>query len=104
MTVQDLDFSYPSKPTVTVLDKMNFEITENKVVALVGKSGCGKSSEIGVLERFYNPRAGMVSFDGDSITELEPHWYHSKLSLVQQEPVLFSGTLRENICYGLHDH
>lgn len=80
---------------------MSFEVKRNKVVALVGKSGCGKSSIIAVLERYYNLNEGEVMFDGKNITSLEPHWYKRHLSLVQQEPILFSGSLRDNICYGI---
>ena len=62
---------------------MSFDVKRNKVVALVGKSGCGKSSIIAVLERYYNLNEGAVLFDGQNITSLEPHWYKRHLSLVQ---------------------
>jgi len=61
---------------------MSFNVKRNKVVALVGKSGCGKSSVIAVLERYYNLKEGVVKFDGRNITELEPHWYKRHISLV----------------------
>lgn len=103
IVAQNLKFHYPSKPTVEVLKDMSFEIKRNKVIALVGKSGCGKSSVIAVLERYYNLSEGSLLFDGNNITMLEPHWYKKHLSLVQQEPILFSGSVRENICYGLNE-
>ena len=62
---------------------MTFTIEPNKVIALVGKSGCGKSSVIALLERFYNPSGGAVKLDENNITELDSSWYHSNISLVQ---------------------
>ena len=55
-----------------------------------------------MIERFYDPVNGQVSFNGQNIKELEPRWYHEQISLVQQEPVLFSGTIRDNILYGFN--
>lgn len=74
---------------------------KNRVVALCGTSGCGKSSIISLIERFYDPEEGEVLFNGRNIKELEPNWYHNNVAIVQQEPVLFSGSIRENIIYGL---
>ena len=54
-----------------------------------------------MLERYYDPVEGSIKFNGVDIKELEPRWYHEQLAIVQQEPVLFSGTIRENILYGL---
>ena len=73
----------------------------NRVVALCGTSGCGKSSIISLIERFYDPEEGEVLFNGRNIKELDPKWYHSQIAIVQQEPVLFSGSIRDNITYGL---
>ena len=72
----------------------------NRVVALCGSSGCGKSTIISLIERFYDPQSGGIYFNGQDIRELEPQWYKQQVAIVQQEPVLFSGTIRENICYG----
>lgn len=74
----------------------------NRVVALCGQSGCGKSSIISLIERFYDPESGGVFFNGRNIKDLDPKWYHNQIAIVQQEPVLFSGTIRENICYGVN--
>lgn len=71
------------------------------MVALVGESGCGKSSIIALIERFYEASEGQVLFSGVDIRKLDPRWYKKQVSIVSQEPTLFSGTIRENICYGL---
>jgi ABC-type multidrug transport system fused ATPase/permease subunit len=74
---------------------------ENKrVVALVGTSGCGKSSIISLIEQFYYPSKGTVFFNGQSTRQIDPKWYHQQVAIVQQEPVLFSGDIRSNIFYG----
>ena len=73
---------------------------KNRVVALCGTSGCGKSSIVAMIERFYDPIQGEVLFNGINIKKLEPYWYHQQIGIVAQEPVLFSGTIRENIVYG----
>jgi ABC-type multidrug transport system fused ATPase/permease subunit len=75
---------------------------KNRVVALCGTSGCGKSTIISMIERFYDPTEGEVLFNGVNIKDIDPRWYHEQVSIVQQEPVLFSGTIRENIIYGLN--
>lgn len=87
-----------------MLKGVNIEINNKnkRVVALVGQSGCGKSSIISMIERFYDVQAGSIVFNGSNIKDLEPRWYHEQISLVQQEPVLFSGTIQDNILYGLN--
>ena len=66
-------------------------------------TGCGKSSIISLIERFYDPHSGQVLFDGIDIKTLNPRWYHQQIGIVSQEPVLFSGSIRENIGYGLEN-
>ena len=72
-----------------------------RVVALCGTSGCGKSSIISLVERFYDPLEGQVLYNGHDISTLEPRWYHQQVAIVQQEPILFAGSVRDNILYGL---
>lgn len=67
----------------------------------MGPSGCGKSSIIALIERFYDPKEGQVLFSGVDIKQLDARWYKRQIAIVSQEPVLFAGTIRENICYGL---
>ena len=56
-----------------------------------------------MIERFYDPKEGKVLFDGVDVKTLEPQWYHQQVAIVSQEPVLFSGTIGENISYGLKE-
>ena len=96
----DVNFNYPSKPDVQVTKNVNLEFEENKVTAIVGESGCGKSTIISLILRFYDPTSGQVLFNGIDVKSLDPVWYKRQIAIVQQEPVLFSGTIRDNICYG----
>lgn len=95
-TVQlnNVKFQYPSKKDVQVLRGVTIDIQKNKVVALVGHSGCGKSSIISMIERFYDPAHGQICYDNVDVKNLEPKWYHQQVAIVSQEPVLFSGTIR----------
>ena len=69
-------------------------------MALVGTSGCGKSTCIQLLQRFYDPLSGTVAVDGNDVKELNVHWLRDQIGVVGQEPVLFSNTIAENIRYG----
>ncbi|KAI9368084.1 P-loop containing nucleoside triphosphate hydrolase protein [Aspergillus egyptiacus] len=98
--VHDLWFSYPSRPTAPVLRGFTLSIPAGKTTALVGASGSGKSTLIGLLERWYVPTGGHITVDGTNITELNTKWLRSRISLVQQEPVLFQGTVFQNVAKG----
>ena len=76
--LEDVKFSYPTKLNVPVLKGVNIEVRKNQVVALVGHSGCGKSSIIQLLERFYDPIEGRVLFSGHDLKDLDNAWYHQK--------------------------
>jgi ABC-type multidrug transport system fused ATPase/permease subunit len=68
----------------------------------ITSTGSGKSSIISLIERFYDPISGSVNFHGENIKNLDNKWFHqNQLAIVQQEPILFSGTVRENILYGV---
>ncbi|KAH6867341.1 multidrug resistance protein [Thelonectria olida] len=97
----NLTFSYPMRPGVTVLQNFTLRIPAGKVTALVGASGSGKSTIIGLIERWYNPVSGTVKLDGRPIDKLNLQWLRKHVRLVQQEPVLFSGTVYDNIVNGL---
>jgi len=84
-----------------VCNNVNLKIEQNTIVALVGPSGCGKSSIMSLIERFYDPLSGEVQFSGTNIKNLDPRWLKKQISIVQQEPIMFSGTIKQNICYGL---
>ena len=76
---RDVKFKYPSKQDVQVLKGISFEVDneDKRVVALCGTSGCGKSSIISLIQRFYDPEEGEVLFNGRNIKELDPKWYHN---------------------------
>lgn len=92
---------YPSRPEVVVMEDVNLIVPAGKQTALVGASGSGKSTIVGLVERFYDPVGGEVLLDDVNIQELNLHWLRRHISLVQQEPVLFATTIYENIRYGL---
>ncbi|KAE8423645.1 P-loop containing nucleoside triphosphate hydrolase protein [Aspergillus pseudocaelatus] len=96
-------FSYPLRPDAPVLKGVNLKIERGQFVALVGASGCGKSTMIAMLERYYDPTTGTVTLDSSDLTTLNPACYRSIVGLVQQNPTLFDGTIRENIALGLSD-
>ncbi|KAI0005258.1 ATP-binding cassette, subfamily B, member 1 [Xylariaceae sp. FL0662B] len=99
--LRDLDFRYKSRPHSRVLDGINIEITPGSFVAFVGPSGCGKSTIISLLERFYDPSSGCIKVGGSAINSMSPRLYRDHLSLVQQEPTLYEGSVRDNIAFGL---
>ena len=67
---------------------------------MVGPGGGGKSTTVGLIERFYDPDEGSIEFEGVDIRELNLEWYRDQISIVSQEPTLFSGTIAKNISYG----
>ncbi|KAL6895481.1 P-loop containing nucleoside triphosphate hydrolase protein [Trichoderma longibrachiatum] len=103
IALDNVRFSYPLRPEAPVLRGINLEIKKGQFFALVGASGCGKSTMIAMLERFYDPSTGTIRIAGDDLTCLNPRLYRRVVSLVQQEPVLFQGSIRENIALGIDD-
>lgn len=97
ITFEDVRFSYPTRPTVPVLCGLSFTAKPRQTVALVGESGCGKSTVVSLLERLYEPTGGTVRLDGVPINELEVGWLRAQMGLVSQEPTLFAATILENI-------
>lgn len=95
-------FTFPSRPNVKILNNVNLSIESNTVTAIVGRSGSGKSTIASLLLRFYDPQSGGVYLDGVDIKELNLKWLRKHIAAVSQEPVLFSGTIRYNILYGLN--
>ncbi|KAH8660706.1 P-loop containing nucleoside triphosphate hydrolase protein [Tricladium varicosporioides] len=92
---------YPSRQDVTVLDNVSLQFPAGKTTAVVGPSGCGKSTIVGLIERFYEPISGSITLDGHDLTTLNLKWLRQQISIVSQEPILFSTTVFENIRYGL---
>ncbi|KAK6934710.1 ABC transporter-like, ATP-binding domain [Dillenia turbinata] len=95
-----VDFNYPLRPEVTVLNKFSLKIGAGEQVALVGPSGAGKSSVIALLLRFYDPREGKIMIDGEDLKGYNLRRMRQHIGLVQQEPLLFNSSIRDNICYG----
>lgn len=97
---KDVGFVYPTRPSVQVLQKLNIGVEQGKTLALVGSSGCGKSTTVQLIERFYDPDSGSVMLDGVDIRELNIAWLRSQIGIVSQEPMLFDTSIKENIAYG----
>ena len=97
---QGVSFAYPSRKDSQVYRKMSLTVEPGTTVALVGSSGSGKSTVVQLVERFYDPDDGRVLLDGHNLKDLDLKWLRSKVGLVSQEPVLFSGTIFENIALG----
>lgn len=97
---EGLTFAYPTRPAVKIFQDMNFEIPQGTNVAIVGPSGGGKSTIASLLLRFYTPSEGKILIDGKDISEMNVKSLRRKIGIVSQEPVLFSGTIAENIAYG----
>ena len=99
--LKDVNFAYPTRPNINVCSQYSLNIKAGETVALVGASGCGKSTIINLLLRFYDVQGGAVMLDGVDIKDLNIKWLRSQIGLVSQEPILFSGTIADNIGYGL---
>jgi ABC-type multidrug transport system fused ATPase/permease subunit len=105
ISFNNLRFRYPSRPNITVLrlGEGKIEVPEGKMLALVGGSGCGKSTIIGLLPRWYDAQHGEVLIDGQKNTDLNIRWMREHIGIVNQEPSLFNISIRENIRYGKED-
>ncbi|XP_011799556.1 PREDICTED: ATP-binding cassette sub-family B member 5 [Colobus angolensis palliatus] len=97
---REVSFFYPCRPDVFILRGLSLSIQQGKTVAFVGSSGCGKSTSLQLLQRFYDPVQGQVLFDGVDAKELNVQWLRSQIAIVSQEPVLFNCSIAENIAYG----
>ncbi|OVA18271.1 ABC transporter [Macleaya cordata] len=101
--LKNIDFCYPSRPEILVLSNFSLKISGGQTVAVVGVSGSGKSTIISLIERFYDPVAGQVLLDGRDLKLFNLRWLRNHLGLIQQEPIIFSTTIRENIIYARHN-
>lgn len=97
---RDVYFAYPTRPNVMVFQGLSINIEAGKSTALVGQSGSGKSTVVGLIERFYDPIQGVVEMDGRDVRSYHLRSLRKHIALVSQEPTLFAGTIRENIAYG----
>ncbi|CAF3737713.1 unnamed protein product [Adineta steineri] len=96
----NVSFTYPARQDALILNKLSINIPSGKTIALVGSSGCGKSTAIQLIQRFYDPDSGRVLIDGINITRLNVAWLRSHIGIVSQEPVLFTGSIEDNIRFG----
>lgn len=104
LTFEHIDFAYPSRLDVKVLNDISLEIKSGETIALVGPSGAGKSTLFQLLMRFYEPQSGSISFDGNNIQQLDLSDLRSQYSLVAQDVTIFSTTAADNIAYGINTH
>jgi putative ABC transport system ATP-binding protein len=100
ITFKNVTFSYPTRPAVNIFQGLDFEIPQGTNVAIVGPSGGGKSTIASLLLRFYNPTQGQILINGTDVSTMNIKSLRRKIGVVSQEPVLFSGTIAENISYG----
>jgi ATP-binding cassette subfamily B (MDR/TAP) protein 1 len=94
ISFENVEFSYPQRLNVKILKKLNLKIPANRTIALCGGSGCGKSTTIQLLQRFYDLSGGVIKIDGVNINELDLQWLRSQIAVVSQEPVLFSTSIK----------
>ena len=104
LTFDKVSFSYPLKPEVKVLKDLSFKIPAGKVFAIVGYSGSGKTTISNLIQRFYDPNIGNIFIDEYNIKDLNLNWLHHQIGFVAQEPVLYSGTIEDNITYGVNEY
>ncbi|KAH8372084.1 hypothetical protein KR093_010043 [Drosophila rubida] len=97
---EGIHFRYPSRPDVEILKGLTVDVEPGQTVAFVGASGCGKSTVIQLMQRFYDPEQGQVKLDGRDLRSLNVAWLRAQIGVVGQEPVLFATTIGENIRYG----
>ena len=100
---EDVTFAYPTRPAVNIFNGLTFEIQPGSNVCVVGPSGGGKSTVASLLLRFYNPVSGKISINGVDVSTMNVKSLRRRIGMVSQEPVLFSGTIAENIGYGKPD-
>ncbi len=100
---EDVRFSYPTRPNVSALNGVSFQVRQGEKLAIVGPSGAGKSTIFHLLLRFYDPAAGRVLLDGVPLTELDPADLRRHIALVPQDSVMFASSVGDNIRFGRPD-
>ncbi|UMM16425.1 hypothetical protein L5515_013439 [Caenorhabditis briggsae] len=103
ISLKSVKLTYSRRPDHPVLTNLTFSARSGQTIALVGPSGAGKSTCISILERFYDVCEGAIEIDGQDIRSLSLYCLRTQMALVGQEPTLFSGTIKENVCFGLND-
>ncbi|MCM8729417.1 ABC transporter transmembrane domain-containing protein [Hephaestia sp. GCM10023244] len=100
---EQVTFHYPTRPDIAALHDFSLEIAPGETVAVVGPSGAGKSTLFQLLERFYDPQAGVVRIDGVALPDTDPAAIRERIALVPQETLLFGASARDNLRYGRWD-
>jgi len=100
---RNVSFSYPTRPNKLILDRFKLKVYKGETIGLCGISGGGKSTVMGLIERFYDPSDGSVEYFDTNVKDLNVKWYRDQIGYVGQEPTLFDGTIAENIAYGCDD-
>jgi len=95
-----VNFTFPNRPDALALDKVSFTINPGETVALVGPSGAGKSTIIQMLQRFFDPQEGQITFGGIALPEMERSAFRRFMALVPQDPVIFASSAYDNILFG----
>lgn len=103
IALNNVKFAYPLRPNSEVFTNLDLRIRAGENVCLVGPSGSGKSLVLQLLMRFYDPLSGSVTVNGHDILDLNLNFYRSQMGYVQQEPLLFLGTIRDNLTFGKRD-
>ena len=102
--LHDVSFVYPARPTSRILNGLNIRFQAGKVTGLVGPSGSGKSTVAALLFRFYDPTSGRISLGGEELKSLNIASLRSHIALVTQQPILFAGTILDNILHGIPNY
>ena len=97
---ENVSFSFPTRPDVSALNKVSFIINPGETVALVGPSGAGKSTIIQMLQRFFDPQFGKISFGDVDLSEMDRSAFRKFMSIVPQDPVIFASSAYDNILFG----
>lgn len=97
---ENVSFSFPTRPDVLALNKVSFIINPGETVALVGPSGAGKSTIIQMLQRFFDPQFGKISFGDVDLSEMDRSAFRKFMSIVPQDPVIFASSAYDNILFG----
>jgi ATP-binding cassette subfamily B protein len=100
---EDLRFAYPARPETSALDGLNLHIKPGETVAIVGPSGAGKTTIIQMIQRFYDPDEGQITFDGVPLTAMARDDFRQAIAMVPQDPMIFAASARENIRFGRVD-
>ncbi|TMS37558.1 hypothetical protein L596_004463 [Steinernema carpocapsae] len=103
IAVQDIHFNYPTRSDIPILKGISFDVRPGETIALVGSSGCGKSTIVQLLLRYYNPASGSITIDGHEISSFNIRHLRNLIGVVSQEPILFNCSIKQNIKYGNED-